>query len=185
MHPSAIFHRSLAQLCGMLGKIEAARGDIARDGDGDGASLLDARLHEDMLPFAQHVRATANFALRGCCPLAGVPVVSFNGDEISFAGLQWQIVETMRFIADIPPSQFNGPADRICRDRAGFADLALPADEYLNLYILPNFYFHLSMVYAIARSRGVAIGKGDFDGYHVYAPGFSWEKPDTAQPGDA
>ena len=175
MHPSAVFHRSLAQLCGMLGKIEAAEGEA---GVGDG--LLAARLHEDMLPFAQHVRATANFALRGCCPLAGVPVVSFDGDEVSFAGLQWQVVETMRFIADIPPSQFNGPADRICHDRAGFADLALPADEYLNLYILPNFYFHLSMVYAIARSRGVAIGKGDFDGYHIYAPGFSWEKPAAA-----
>ena len=130
MHPSAVFHRSLAQLCGMLGKIEAAEGEA---GVGDG--LLAARLHEDMLPFSQHVRATANFALRGCCPLAGVPVASFDGDEISFAALQWQVVETMRFIADIPPSQFNGPSDRICRDRAGFADLALPADEYLNLYL--------------------------------------------------
>jgi hypothetical protein len=171
MHPAAVFHRSLAQLYAMLGKIGAADA---------GGEVLDARLHQDMLPFAQHVRASANFALRGCCPLAGVPVVSFNGEEISYAALEWQIVETMRFIADLPAGACDGPPQRICRDRAGFAELALPADEYLNLYILPNFYFHLSMVYAIARSRGVAIGKGDFDGYHVYAPGFSWEKPAAA-----
>nr|WP_315396393.1 DUF1993 family protein [uncultured Duganella sp.] len=170
MHAAVIFHRSLAQLYAMLGKIGAADAD-------HGGGMLEARLHQDMLPFAQHVRATANFALRGCCPLAGVPVVSFDGDERSFAALEWQIVETMRCIADLAPGSFDTSPQHICRDRAGFADLALGADEYLNLYILPNFYFHFSMVYAIARSRGVAIGKGDFDGYHIYAPGFSFERP--------
>ncbi|MCP2011090.1 DUF1993 domain-containing protein [Duganella violaceipulchra] len=40
-------------------------------------------------------------------------------------------------------------------------------------------HFHFSMVYTIARSHGAAIGKQDFDGYHLYAPGFSFEKPTT------
>jgi hypothetical protein len=165
MQPAAIFNRSLTQLRGMLEKIAA-----------DGPAALTARLHEEMLPFASQVRAAANFALRGCCPLAGLSPISFERDELSYASLAAQIDDTMAYIAAIPPSQFDGAADRICRDRAGFADIALPADEYLNLYILPNFYFHFSMAYAIARSHGARIGKQDFDGYHLYAPGFSFEK---------
>jgi hypothetical protein len=163
--PAAVFNRSLAQLRGMLEKIETG-----------GPAALTARLHQDMLPFASQVRATANFALRGCCPLAGLPPISFEREELSYAALAAQIDDTVRYIAAIPPAQFDGDVGRICRDRAGFADIALPADEYLNLYILPNFYFHFSMAYAIARSHGAEIGKQDFDGYHLYAPGFSFEK---------
>lgn len=160
-HPVPIFCRSLAQLSAMLDKT------------GTAPSMLAARLHPDMLPFAQQVCAAVSFSLRGCCPLAGLDVADFSGA----ASLQEQIAHTMRYLEAIPAERFDGAPDRICRDRAGFADIALPADAYLNLYILPNFYFHFSMAYAIARSAGAAIGKGDFDGYHVYAPGFSFETP--------
>ncbi|MGK5056177.1 DUF1993 family protein [Janthinobacterium sp. LB2P49] len=161
IHPVAIFCRSLTQLSAMLDKTGAA------------PQLLAARLHPDMLPFTQQVRAAVSFSLRGCCPLAGLAVVDFS----AAASLQEQIAQTMRYLMAIPAERFDGPLDRICRDRAGFADIALPADAYLNLYILPNFYFHFSMAYAIARSGGATIGKGDFDGYHAYAPGFSFETP--------
>lgn len=160
INPAAIFCRSLAQLSAMLDKT------------GTAPQLLAARLHSDMLPFAQQVRAAVSFSLRGCCPLAGLDVADFS----AAASLQEQIAQTMRYLKDISVERFDGPPGRICRDRAGFADIALPADEYLNLYILPNFYFHFGMAYAIARSQGAAIGKGDFDGYHAYAPGFSFER---------
>ena len=35
---------------------------------------------------------------------------------------------------------------------------------YLTDFVLPNFYFHSSMVYALLRKAGVEIGKGDFLG---------------------
>lgn len=163
-HPVPVFCRSLAQLSAMLDKLDGQ------------PQLLAARLHPDMLPFAQQVRAAVSFSLRGCCPLAGLAVADFS----AAASLQEQIAQTMRYLQEIPAARFDGAPERICRDRAGFADIALPADAYLNLYILPNFYFHFSMAYAIARSHGAPIGKGDFDGYHAYAPGFSFERPAAA-----
>ena len=36
--------------------------------------------------------------------------------------------------------------------------------SYVNDFVLPNFYFHASMVYALLRKSGVEIGKGDFLG---------------------
>ena len=161
-----VFCRSLRQLSAMLDKLAAQ------------PQILTARLHPEMLPFASQVNAAISFSLRGCCPLAGLEVVSFSDAST----LQEQIAQTIAYLAAIPAQRFDGRPDRLCLDRAGFADIALPADEFLHLYILPNFYFHFSMAYAIARSCGAPIGKGDFDGYHLYAPGFSFEKPGLAQP---
>jgi len=167
INPATVFCRALRQLSAMLDKL---------DGCGIEPPILAARLHPEMLPFAQQVRAAVSFSLRGCCPLADLAVADFS----AAASLQEQIAQTVCYLEAIAPERFAGAPERICRDRAGFADLALPADEFLHLYILPNFYFHFGMAYAIARSRGAAIGKGDFDGYHAYAPGFSFERPAAA-----
>lgn len=156
-----IFCRSLRRLSAMLDQLAAQ------------PQILTARLHPDMLPFAAQVNAAISFSLRGCCPLAGREVVSFNGG----GSLQQQIARTIAYLEAIPEQAFEGAAERLCHDRAGFADIALSGDEFLQLYILPNFYFHFSMAYAIARSGGADLGKGDFDGYHAYAPGFSFESP--------
>ena len=36
--------------------------------------------------------------------------------------------------------------------------------NYLLQYSMPNFYFHTTTAYAILRSNGVEVGKGDFIG---------------------
>jgi hypothetical protein len=36
--------------------------------------------------------------------------------------------------------------------------------DYLNHFVLPNFYFHLTAAYAAARNFGVDVGKRDFLG---------------------
>ena len=36
--------------------------------------------------------------------------------------------------------------------------------DYLNYFVLPNYYFHLTAAYAILRHCGVEIGKRDFIG---------------------
>jgi len=63
---------------------------------------------------------------------------------------------------------------RLIKERAGFADLELVEPHFIHHYGLPNFFFHLSMVYAIARQQGVVLSKADFDGFHDYPNGFSF-----------
>ena len=36
--------------------------------------------------------------------------------------------------------------------------------NYLRYFAMPNFYFHMSMIYALLRAGGVEIGKLDFIG---------------------
>jgi hypothetical protein len=70
------------------------------------------------------------------------------------------------------PDEFIGAEARIIRHRAGFADLEQTGTDFLFLYGLPNFFFHITMGYASLRAAGVALGKADFDGFHDYPAGF-------------
>lgn len=142
----------------------------------ESAALLDARLAPDMLPFANQIITTANFALRIAYPLAGIAIPIFARPEHSFVSLRRYIAAASGFLQALTAADFVEAETRIIEDRAGFADLKLPAAEFLYHYALPNFYFHWSMAFAIARAQGFPVGKMDFDGYHKYPAGFSFEK---------
>jgi hypothetical protein len=58
---------------------------------------------------------------------------------------------------------------------AGEKENALTTDNYYSLFVIPNFFFHFSVPYSIARANGIPLSKGDFDGLHYYKPGFSFE----------
>jgi len=165
MNPSTIFIHYLNQLEKMLIKIEAS--DAGQD-------ILTARLSSDMLPFISQVRTTINFALRAICPLVDMELVNFTQEQENYAGLKIQLKSTVEFLAAITDEQFANAKVACINETAGFNQLSLPKDEFLNLYALPNFFFHLSMAYAIARQCGVPLSKGDYDGYHQYPAGFSF-----------
>lgn len=40
--------------------------------------------------------------------------------------------------------------------------MMLPARRFVDDWLLPNFYFHLTTAYALLRMQGVPLGKGDF-----------------------
>lgn len=136
-------------------------------------ALLYASLYSDMLPLIAQIRTAANFALRTCCPLAKRARVHFDNSLETYMGLQQQLDETIAYLQAIPAAEFDQPPEKI-QDKAGLHELDLTADEYLNCYALPNFFFHLSMAYSIARHAGIPLSKGDFDGYHKYPDGFSF-----------
>ncbi len=43
-------------------------------------------------------------------------------------------------------------------------EMRFPGEQFLMMYALPNFYFHVTTAYAILRHNGVEIGKGTFFG---------------------
>ena len=66
------------------------------------------------------------------------------------------------------------PARQQFATAAGFAVLEQTGLEFLQLYGLPNFFFHMTMGYAALRAAGVPLGKADFDGFHFYPEDFSF-----------
>lgn len=159
-----VFLHYLDRLAGLVDTSEIQ----ARERGIDAAELLAARLAPDMLPFSTQVEIAANFALRACFPLAGLPVPPYGEFPATFDGLRARIARVVTLLGALDPSAFNGAESRVHESRAGNALVSLKGAEFLSLYALPNFFFHVTTAYAILRSRGLAVGKEQFDGFHDY-----------------
>lgn len=138
------------------------------------SSLINAQLAAGMLPLAQQINTTAGFALRATFPLANLPIPELVFDAENYDMLRQTVVRSIDKLEALNREQFEQSKLLLIETKAGDATLQLSAFDYLTRYTLPNFYFHFSMVYAIARQQGVDIGKSDFDGIHDYQPGFSF-----------
>ncbi|WHI52804.1 DUF1993 family protein [Microbulbifer sp. MLAF003] len=136
-------------------------------------SLFGKQLSPDMFSMGDNAKIAANFALRGYCPLVGRKVVSFDKKGVIKEDIQDTIQRTLEYL-DTLPKVTQLDTSRIITDKAGFIEVQLPQIEFIYQYILPNLLFHISLVYGTARAHGVALSKGDFDGYHSYPAGFSF-----------
>lgn len=130
-----------------------------------GPEALAARI-ADAFPAGQQFATAAGFALRATCPLAEREMPDLP------QGLAPRLAVVRATLGAMRPEEFLGAESRLIRHSAGFADLEQTGAEFLHLYALPNFFFHLTMGYAALRQAGMALGKGDFDGFHHYPADF-------------
>ncbi|WP_026792314.1 DUF1993 family protein [Pleomorphomonas oryzae] len=159
-----VFGRYLNRLDGLV-LIAAA---YVADRDLPQEALLQSRLAPDMLPFEAQVRIAARFPLRALGPLVPrLPDFDFP-EAASFADLRADIAAVVGALSALGPADLDGREREIVTDRAGLADITLPAARFVAEYALPNMFFHHTTAYAIARWEGVKLGKADFDGWHRY-----------------
>lgn len=159
-----------------LQAIERARHLLARI-DAEDGTILDAALAPDMFNCAEQLRTVGIFALRCTYTLTGQdwPKDMLGKDFLPGAkGLEARLATADRQVRALTETDFDGAAERRIAHVAGEAHLEQTGADYLHLFALPNLWFHLSMAFAIARSRDLPVGKADFDGWHTYAPGFSF-----------
>lgn len=162
-----VFVTYLNQLSGLLYKLEKhVHGD---------PQILETRLTPDMFPLMTQVEIAASFALRTCCPIAQTEVVSFKNQINTFSGIQALLKNTVEYLIKLDVQKYD-LSERNISDMAGPAKVTLPTLEFLHAFAMPNFFFHISMVYAITKANGISVTKGDYDGFHTYPVGFSFEK---------
>lgn len=151
-----IFVRGLTSLSHLLDKaIEAGL---------DEAELMEARLAPDMLPFPAQIRM-ASFSGRSCIArLTGQPWPKTDDNEATLAELKATIALSIAFIEGVDAAAFEGGETRRIELRFPGVELDFDGLGYLTSFAIPNFYFHVSMAYAILRSRGVTLGKRDYLG---------------------
>jgi hypothetical protein len=127
--------------------------------------IIEARLVQDMLPFAYQMKSTAVHSLGS---IEGVRRGVFSPDMTpppqTFAGLKAQIAETLAALAAIDPAEIDGFVGRDMRFEFGERRLPFTAENFLLSFSLPNFYFHAATAYDILRWKGARIGKRDFMG---------------------
>ncbi|MCU0901529.1 MAG: DUF1993 domain-containing protein [Cypionkella sp.] len=143
-------------------------GQMAEIVDKAGRTALEARI-ADSFSATQHFATATGFTLRIACPLAGRPVPDLP------TALAPRMAVARATLGAMKPAEFDGAEGRRISHRAGFTDLDQPARDFVFLYGLPNFFFHVTMGYATLRAAGVPLGKGDFDGFHGYPPDFHFD----------
>ena len=130
----------------------------------DPAAILHARLYPDMFPFTRQVQVACSHAERGTSRLAGLEPPKREDKEASFEDLVKRIETTVSYIKSVDPRKMEGMEDREITFPIGSDKMTLKGADYLFQFSQPNFYFHLTVAYAILRHNGLKIGKDDFMG---------------------
>ena len=131
----------------------------------DAAVLVQWRLAPDMFPLARQVQIACDQAKNGSGRLAGVEPPKFEDNETTIDQLKARIAKTVAYVKTLDPKQIDASTDREITFPLGPTNKGhMKGDDYLNHFILPNVYFHLTAAYAILRHCGVSIGKQDFLG---------------------
>ena len=141
--------------------------------------FVEARLFEDMAPFHFQIEALKNHAVWGLETVktgvfAPPPLVG----PVPFAELQAAVAGAVTALEALTPDEVNSwsgknldievyrPHDPENASTSKWVPrtLSFTPETYLLTYALPNFYFHVVTAYNILRTRGVPIGKGDYEG---------------------
>jgi len=125
------------------------------------AEMLEWRLIDDMHPLRFQARSVINFARSWPARAAGLEILPDIADNLDVAGLKSAIAETKTFLATLKPEQFAGRDETPHAQNLGGMEPTLPIGQWVSGFATTNFYFHLSIAYAILRARGVQIGKRD------------------------
>ena len=83
---------------------------------------------------------------------------------VPFADLRAMIGKAETALEAYTPDEVNGWAGRDLDLQIGPRRLAVTSETLILSFSLPNFHFHAVTAYDILRSRGVPIGKRDYEG---------------------
>jgi uncharacterized protein len=130
----------------------------------DSAVLAQSRLFPDMYPLVRQVQIACDTAKGAAARLAGVEVPKHEDTEATFADLKARIAKTLDFVKSITAAQVKDSETRNIEIKFPTGSWKFTGLTYLADFVLPNFYFHIGIVYALLRKAGVEVGKSDYLG---------------------
>jgi hypothetical protein len=155
-----IFVLSLNNLDAILDKA-AAHAEAKKVGPN---VLPSTRLIADMLPLSAQIQIACDTVKGAAARLAGLDIPKHEDTEATIADLKARVAKTLVFIKSIKPEQLVNAETREIVLQFPQTTMKFTGLNYLTNFVLPNFFFHITMVYALLRKNGVELGKRDFLG---------------------
>ncbi len=122
------------------------------------------RLIADMLPLSAQIQIACDTVKGAAARLAGIEVPKHEDTEATIAELKARVDKTLVFIKSIKPEQLANAETREIVLQFPQTTMKFTGLNYLTNFVLPNFFFHMTMAYALLRKNGVDLGKRDFLG---------------------
>ena len=131
----------------------------------DADDLVQARLYDDMAALHFQIEATWHHAVWGLeAAKTGVFEPPALVGPIPFTDLRATIGKAQTALEAYSADEVNSWGGRELDLQIGPRRLAFTSETLILSFSLPNFHFHAVTAYDILRSRGVPLGKRDFEG---------------------
>ena len=127
----------------------------------DEQEMLGWRLVDDMFPLWRQVQIVATFGARWPMRAAGLGEIDGPDQEMSFDELFALVARSRAALAEMTAAQFDGKGGEPFTMDLGVIKPDMPIEQWVTGFATTNFYFHLSIAYAILRQHGVPLGKAD------------------------
>ncbi len=153
--------RSLNNLDAILAKAEEY---AAADDYLDPETLVSARLFANMAPLSFQIQVATDTAKGAAARLSGNDVPSWPDEERTLADLRARLTKTTDYLQTFEPADFDGAESRAITLKLGPTSVDFSGTGYINSFVLPNFFFHVTTAYNILRHNGLVVGKRDYLG---------------------
>ena len=125
--------------------------------------LAGMRLAPDQFALARQVQIVCDTAKLGASRVSGKDAPSHADTEQTIDELRARVASVIAYLDTFTAADFAGVATRTVT-QPRWEGKIMTAHDYFLEHVVPNFYFHLTHVYAILRHNGVGIGKRDYLG---------------------
>ncbi len=163
----SMYNASIAPMMKSLGNLEAILDKAIAHAAArkiEDAAFVDARLFPDMFTFARQIRIATDMSKGAGARLAGIDIPKIEDNEKTLPELKARVRKAIDFLKSLTAAQIDGSEDKAITLTAGKNTFNFTGLDYLNSWVLPNFYFHVATAYNLLRHGGVEIGKMDFLG---------------------
>jgi len=125
--------------------------------------LLQTRLAPDMFPLVRQIQTACDSAKYAAARAAAKEPPSHPDTEQTIDDLRKRIANVVAYLDGFSASDFDGADDRVVA-LPRWEGKSMTATHYVTEHAMPNFFFHLSMTYALLRHNGIDLGKRDYLG---------------------
>lgn len=161
-----MIHQSIRQMKKLLGQLDTwleKTTEYAKKRPFEPDTLLTFRLAPDQFPFVRQVQTSCDLAKFAAARLTGKEAPKHADDEQTMEALRARIRSVVTWLDALTPADFVGAEKRVVTNPRWEGKVMI-GEDYLLEHAVPNFYFHLTHVYAILRHNGVDVGKKDYLG---------------------
>lgn len=149
-----------ATFANMLGALEHLVNKAQAAGMTD--DVLGEKLTEDMFPLELQFRVAINQVLLALNHVAGKNLPLEEATYRTLVEVQDRIAAVRSHLDQSDPTEWARADDPISLTLPNGVRFAMSSEEDIRDWIMPNFYFHVTMAYALLRNAGLGIGKMDF-----------------------
>ena len=161
-----MYYATIGQMKKMLGQLDKWLDTAKTQAETkkfDAKVFLGLRLSPDQFPLSRQVQITCDTAKLTASRLTGKDAPAHPDTEQGLDELQERIRSVIAYLDGFTAQDFEGVADRTVT-QPRWEGKVMTAHDYFLEHALPNFFFHITHVYALLRHNGVTVGKRDYLG---------------------